>query len=113
MESCIFCKIVKKEIPADIILEDGKAMVFKDIAPKAPIHLLIVPKRHVGPISELDRENGSTISYLIFKAKEAAKIVNVSERGYRLIFNIGKDAGMEIDHLHLHLLAGKHLKFEF
>ncbi len=111
MESCIFCKIVKKEIPADIILEDDKVMVFKDIRPKAPIHLLIIPKRHSGPISELALEDGNTVSYLIFKAKEAAEKVGVSENGYRLVFNVGKDAGMEVDHLHLHLLGGKSLKF--
>lgn len=110
---CIFCKIVKKEIPADIILEDDKVMVFKDIRPKAPIHLLIIPKRHIGPISELELEDGNTISYLIFKAKEAAGKAGVSENGYRLVFNVGKDAGMEVDHLHLHLLGGKSLKFEF
>ena len=110
---CIFCKIIKKEIPADIILEDDKVMVFKDIRPKAPVHLLIVPKRHIGPISELNRGSGSIIGYLILKAKEAAEKSEVSENGYRLIFNVGKDAGMEVDHLHLHLLGGKSLKFEF
>ena len=90
-------------------MEDDKTMVFKDIRPKAPLHLLVVPKRHIGPISELELDDGNTIGYLIFKAKEAAKIVNISEKGYRLIFNIGKDAGMEVDHLHLHMLGGKSL----
>lgn len=109
MNNCIFCKILKKEIPADIILEDDKVMVFKDIRPKAPVHLLVVPKKHIGPISELEIKDENTISYLIFKAKETAKKVGVSESGYRLVFNVGKDAGMEVDHLHLHLLGGKSL----
>lgn len=108
---CIFCKIVKKEIPADIVSEDGETMVFKDIRPKAPIHFLVIPKRHVGSISELGSEDGGVISRLIFKAKEAAEMAGVSNSGYRLIFNVGKDAGMEVDHLHLHLLGGKPLPF--
>ncbi len=94
-------------------MEDDKTMVFKDIRPKAPVHLLIVPKKHISPISELDREDGNTVGYLIFKAKEAAEKAGVSQNGYRLVFNVGKDAGMEVDHLHLHMLGGKPLKFEF
>lgn len=94
-------------------MDDKKFIVFKDISPKAPIHFLIIPKDHKGPVNTLSRSDSELISGLILKAKEAAKKVNVSENGYRLILNIGKDAGMEIEHLHLHLLAGKPLKFEF
>ncbi|MDO8591154.1 MAG: histidine triad nucleotide-binding protein [bacterium] len=108
---CIFCKIVKKEIPADVVLEDDETMVFKDTQPKAPVHMLIIPKRHIGPINELDSENSAIIGKLTLKAKEAAEKMGVSENGYRLVFNVGKDAGMEVDHLHLHLLGGKLLKF--
>ncbi|MBI2635118.1 MAG: histidine triad nucleotide-binding protein [Parcubacteria group bacterium] len=108
---CIFCKIVKKEIPADIVLEDNEMMAFKDIRPKAPVHLLIIPKKHIGPINELDSENSAIIGQLTLKAKEAAEKMGVSENGYRLVFNVGKDAGMEVDHLHMHLLAGKLLPF--
>lgn len=110
---CIFCKIVKKEIPADVVLEDDTIIVFKDIRPKAPVHLLIIPKRHIGPINELGLERGAIIGRLVLRAKEAAKKAGVSKNGYRLIFNVGKDAGMEVDHLHLHLLGGESLKFEF
>lgn len=109
---CIFCKIAKKEIPADVILEDDKAIVFKDINPKAPIHFLIISKKHFGPVNELSFKDGEILSYLILKAKEAAKAADISEKGYRLIFNVGKDAGMEVNHLHLHLLGGRPLKFE-
>jgi len=110
---CVFCKIAIKEIPADIILEDDKIVVFKDIRPKAPIHLLVIPKKHIGPVSELGLEDSEIVSRLVFKAREAAAVANVLENGYRLIFNVGKDAGMEVDHLHLHMLGGKPLKAFF
>ena len=113
MKDCIFCKIANKEIPSDIVSEDENFVVFKDIKPKAPIHLLIIPKTHVGPIDTLSIKDEDIISGLILKAREMAEKMAISESGYRLIFNVGKDAGMEVDHLHLHLLAGKHLKFEF
>lgn len=113
MNNCIFCKIIKKEIPADIVSEDVEFLVFKDINPKAPIHLLIVPKTHIGPVNTLNEDNTNLISALILRAKETAEDMEFSEKGYRLVFNVGKDAGMEVNHLHLHLLAGKPLKFEF
>lgn len=111
MNNCIFCKIVTKEIPADILSEDEDFLVFKDINPKAPIHLVVIPKMHLGPVSGLGGENKNLLGELILKAKKIAENIGVSENGYRLIFNVGHDAGMEIDHLHLHLLAGKQLPF--
>ncbi len=110
---CIFCKIANKEISSEIVSEDDNFVVFKDINPKAPVHLLIVPKAHIGPVSTLVLENKEIISGIILKAKEIAEKVGVSKNGYRLIFNVGKDAGMEVNHLHLHLLAGRPLEFEF
>lgn len=106
---CIFCKIAGKEINSKIVSEDDNFVVFKDINPKAPVHLLIIPKAHTGPINSLDVKDKEIISGIILKAKEIAEKVGVAENGYRLIFNVGKDAGMEVDHLHLHLLAGKPL----
>ena len=113
MKDCLFCKIANKEIPSEIISEDESFVIFKDINPKAPIHLLIIPKIHLGPISTLGAEDKEIVSGLILKAKETAEKMGISENGYRLIFNTGRDAGMEVSHLHLHLLAGKPLKFEF
>ena len=110
---CVFCKIASREIPADIVAEDKDFMVFRDINPKAPVHLIIIPKTHFGPVSSIDGRDKSLLGGLVLKAKEAAVSVGVAENGYRLIFNVGRDAGMEIDHLHLHLLAGKPLKFKF
>ena len=111
MTDCVFCKIVSKEISADIVMEDDKFLVFKDINPKAPIHLLIIPKSHVGPVNTLNEDSRNLISGLILKAKATAEDMKVSEYGYRLVFNVGKDAGMEVNHLHLHLLGGKLLNF--
>lgn len=111
MNKCIFCKIAGKEIPSDIVSEDDNFLVFKDIHSKAPVHLIIIPKAHLGPVNALGGENRNLLGDLILKAKEAATNVGVSENGYRLIFNVGRDAGMEVDHLHLHLLAGKKLEF--
>lgn len=113
MNNCIFCKIVSKEIPADILTENVEFLVFKDINPKAPFHLIIIPKAHLGPVSALSSESENLLGRLILKASETAVDIGVSENGYRLVFNVGRDAGMEIDHLHLHLLAGKTMKFEF
>lgn len=113
MKDCVFCKIAKKEIKSEIISEDENFVVFKDINPKAPIHLLIIPRIHVGPINIIEAKDKKIISGLILKAKEMAEKMGISENGYRLIFNVGRDAGMEVSHLHLHLLAGKPLKFDF
>lgn len=111
MNNCIFCKIASHEIPSDIVLEDEKFLVFRDIKPKAPVHLLIIPKNHIGPVSSINLSDEEILGKLILKAKETAEKIGISENGYRLIFNVGKDAGMEVDHLHLHLLGGKLLKF--
>ncbi len=110
MKDCVFCKIANKEIPSEIISEDENFVVFKDINPKAPIHLLIIPKIHIGAVNTLGVKDKDIISGLILKAKEIAGEMGVSENGYRLIFNVGRDAGMEVSHLHLHLLAGKPLE---
>ncbi len=106
---CVFCKIASKETPANILVEGVEFVVFKDINPKAPVHLIIIPRAHLGPVSALGSENKSLLGNLILKAKEVAETIGVSKSGYRLIFNVGCDAGMKIDHLHLHLLAGKSL----
>src|SRR3989344_8848072 len=109
---CIFCKIINKEITSDIVLEDEHFLTFKDVNPKAPIHLLIIPKSHIGPVSSFSESDKKIAGELILEAKKIAEQTGVSKNGYRLIFNVGKNAGMEGDHLHLHLLAGKPLKFE-
>jgi histidine triad (HIT) family protein len=111
MENCIFCKISKKEAPADILYEDSSVIVFKDITPKAPIHLLIVPKKHIVSINHIEVEDKEIVGNLFIVAKKIAKENGIDKKGYRLIFNVGRDAGQMVDHLHLHLLAGRKLPF--
>lgn len=104
MNDCVFCKITKKELPAEVLQESDKAVIFKDIRPSAPVHYLVVTKKHVSSIKEVSHEDENMLGHLILLAKEAAEKLNLS--GYRLVFNVGKDGGQIIDHLHLHLLGG-------
>ncbi|MGB2762637.1 MAG: histidine triad nucleotide-binding protein [Minisyncoccales bacterium] len=104
--SCLFCQIINKEIPADIIYEDEKFVVFKDIKPKAPIHLLILPKKHIPSVQHLEIEDKELIGELFLLAKKIAKKRGIAEKGYKLVFNVGRGGGQIIEHLHLHLIAG-------
>jgi len=102
---CIFCKIANKEIPADVIYEDEQVISFKDIEPKAPMHILIIPKKHIPSVDHLEPEDKDLIGKLIPTAKNIAKEQGVAG-AYKLCFNVGKGGGQIIDHIHLHLLAG-------
>jgi len=103
MKNCLFCKIINKEVPSDIIYEDEKVIAFKDIHPKAPIHLLIVPKKHIPSVDHLEIEDKTLMGELILTAQKIAREKKL--KGYRLQINVGRPAGQLIDHLHLHLLA--------
>ena len=106
---CIFCKIVNKEIAAEIVYENDKVIAFKDTKPVAPLHLLIIPKKHIPSVNHLSLGDRELIGELFLVAQKMARAKGVAKTGYRLIFNIGKDAGQTIDHLHLHLIGGKKL----
>jgi histidine triad (HIT) family protein len=108
---CVFCKIAKKTAPAEIVYEDEKIMAFKDIAPKAPVHILIIPKKHIMTVDHIELHDKELIGEMFLAAKNVARKVGVVDRGYRLIFNVGRDAGQTVDHLHLHLLGGRELPF--
>jgi len=101
---CIFCKIIKKEAPAEIVFENDKIIAFKDINPKAPIHILIVPKKHIVSINHIEKEDKTLLGELFLAAKKIAKEKNLE--GYKLLINVGRKGGQIIDHLHLHLLSG-------
>jgi len=111
MTSCIFCKIANKEIEKKLLYESDDIVAFEDIAPKAPIHILIVPKKHIDSINNLEEENKTLLGKLVLVAKDIAKEKGISETGYRLIFNTGPDAGQTVDHIHLHLMGGEKLPF--
>ncbi len=108
---CLFCQIVKKQIPSQKVFESDIAIAIKDIQPKAPIHLLIIPKKHISSVSVLGPKDRILIGELVLIAQKLAKKLKVEKEGYRLIFNVGKNAGQTISHLHLHVLAGKKLPF--
>ena len=103
---CLFCKIVNKEIPADFLYQNDTLTVFRDINPQAPVHLLIVPKKHIRSINDLTDEDGEVISEMIMTAKEMAKKENLAESGYKLFFNVERGGGQIVFHLHLHLVGG-------
>ena len=109
MQNCLFCKIANKEASAEIVYEDEKVVAFKDIHPKAPLHLLIIPKKHIPSVDHLESKDQRLMGELFLVAQKIARAEGVDKTGYRLIFNIGKDAGQTVDHLHLHLLGGKKL----
>lgn len=104
MENCIFCKIANKAASAKIIYEDAEVMAFEDIHPSAPIHILIIPKEHIQSIDHLDGNHAGVISKMIFTAKKIANEKGLP--GYKLVFNVGREGGQIVDHLHLHLLGG-------
>lgn len=104
MTDCIFCKIIQKQIPAEFIYEDETVVVFKDIKPSAPFHYLVVPKKHINSIAHLEKNHHEDIAAIIYAAKEVAKKSGL--KGYKLVFNVGREGGQIVDHLHLHLLGG-------
>ena len=101
--SCIFCKIINKQESSEILYENDKFIVIKDINPKAPVHLLIIPKKHIPSVKEIGQEDKELLGELILVAKEFAEQKGL--KGYKLIINVGREDGQIIDHLHLHLLA--------
>lgn len=109
MEDCIFCKIIRREIPSNIVYEDEEIIAFKDIQPAAPIHILVIPKKHISSLVELEKEDEILIGRIYTVINKIAKEQGVLDKGYRVIVNCGKDGGQEVEHLHFHLLAGKKL----
>lgn len=105
-ENCIFCKIVNKEIPSEFVYEDENLIVFKDIRPQAPVHLLIVPRKHIRSINDLKPEDQEIAGKMLLAASKVAEIAGVARSGYKLGFHVEKGGGQEVFHLHMHLLGG-------
>lgn len=109
MEDCVFCKIVKGEIPSNKVYEDDDVLAFRGIQPAAPIHILVIPKKHIKSLSEIESVDENLISKIMFTIKNIAKEQGFAEEGYRVINNCGENGGQEVAHLHFHVLAGKKL----
>ena len=107
MADCLFCGIANGDIPGDIVYRDESVLAFRDIDPKAPVHLLIIPRKHVAGIHELEEEDGETLGRAMTLARRLAEEHGVSESGFRLIVNTGPDAAQSVHHIHLHLLGGR------
>ena len=108
-DDCLFCKIVAGEIPSEGVLDRETVYAFRDIAPAAPVHVLVVPKEHVRDAMVIDGSHGAILVEMIDAGNEIARNAGISESGYRLIFNVGPDAGQTVFHLHMHVVGGKPL----
>lgn len=111
MKDCLFCKIINGEIPSEKVYEDDEILAFKDINPKAPVHILIIPKKHISSAMEIKENDEALIGKIFTVIAKIAKEQNL-DNGYRIINNCGEDGGQEVMHLHFHLLGGKKLSID-
>lgn len=107
---CLFCKIISGEIPSDKVYEDEKIYAFKDIDPQAPVHILIIPKKHIDSLDEIDESDSELLSYILLKIKDLAKEFEL-DKGYRVVINTKEDGGQSVNHLHFHLLGKRSLQW--
>jgi histidine triad (HIT) family protein len=110
MSDTIFGKIIRREIPADIVYEDDLVLAFKDINPQAPTHILVIPKKPIPRLSEATDEDADLMGYLLMIVKKVAQTANLT-KGYRVVINNGDDGGQTVDHLHLHILGDRFMKW--
>lgn len=111
MSDCLFCKILAGDIPADKVYEDQEVLAFRDINPQAPIHVLIISKRHIATINDLTSTDAGLVGQLYLTAKQIAADLGVAESGYRTVMNCNRDSGQDVFHIHLHLLAGRRMQW--
>ncbi|MEO8973541.1 MAG: histidine triad nucleotide-binding protein [Ktedonobacteraceae bacterium] len=109
MENCLFCKIASGQIASDIVYQDEDMVAFKDINPQAPVHILLITRRHIPSMAELTPEDGPLLGIVFSVAAKLAHKLGVDEGGYRVVTNVGRDAGQSVFHLHFHLLGGRKL----
>ena len=109
MSDCLFCKIVSGDIPADVVLDADELVAFRDINPQAPTHVLVIPKRHIPTVNDLDAADEELVGKLFLAAQSIAKAEGLADDGYRLVMNTNGDGGQSVFHIHLHLLGGRRL----
>ena len=108
-EDCLFCRIVAGEIESDPVLSTEGTYAFRDIAPVAPVHILVVPKRHIDDAASIGPDDGPLLAEMLATARQVAETAGVSGRGWRLVFNVGEDAQNSVSHLHLHVIGGRRM----
>jgi histidine triad (HIT) family protein len=111
MTDCIFCKIIEGDIPSEKVYEDELVYAFNDIEPAAPQHVLIIPKKHIASLNDLNEENSKVISHIFIIASKIAKKLGVDKDGYRVVSNCGEAGGQTVPHIHFHLIAGRNLQW--
>ncbi|HEV2426657.1 MAG TPA: histidine triad nucleotide-binding protein [Acidimicrobiales bacterium] len=111
MSDCLFCRIVAGSAPSRVVAESERALAFYDIAPQAPVHVLVIPKDHITSADEVASDHGGIVDDLVLLAQRVVDLEGVRDSGYRLVVNVGRDAQMTIPHLHVHVLAGRHLEW--
>jgi len=109
--SSIFTKIIKREIPAAIVYEDDECIAFRDIDPKAPVHILLVPKKEIPSLAQVTENDKTLLGHLMVKASEIAKAEGISDSGYRVVVNTNKEGGQEVYHIHMHILGGRQMNW--
>lgn len=109
MSTCIFCKIINREIPSTVVYEDDKVIAFKDINPIAPVHILVIPKKHIETLNHVEEEDKELLGHILVATKKIAEEQGIAETGYRVINNCGNHGGQVVFHLHFHLLGGEPL----
>ncbi|MCG6553461.1 MAG: histidine triad nucleotide-binding protein [Candidatus Magnetominusculus sp. LBB02] len=108
---CLFCRIARKEIPAKIVYEDGLVLAFEDVNPQAPVHVLVIPKKHISTSLEISDKDDALIGYMVQAANKIARERGIAERGFRMVMNCNKDAGQSVFHIHMHVLGGRLLQW--
>ena len=108
---CLFCKIAAKEIPAKIVHEDEELVAFEDISPQAPVHILVIPRRHISRLNDLEPEHDELVGKIVRLAKKMAKERDIEKAGYRVVMNCNEQAGQSVFHIHLHLLGGRAMQW--
>ncbi|OOG27226.1 histidine triad nucleotide-binding protein [Thioalkalivibrio denitrificans] len=111
MTTCIFCKIAEGQIPAEVVYEDDQVMAFRDLNPQAPLHVLVIPRRHIATINDLEPDDAELVGRMYLAAKKIAGDAGFATRGYRTVMNCNSEAGQSVYHIHLHVLAGRAMQW--
>lgn len=111
MSDCIFCKIIDGEIPSKKVYEDDKVLAFHDITAEAPVHVLVIPKEHIESANKINEENSEIVAHIFVVINKIVEELNISETGYRVVNNCGKNGGQTVNHIHFHILGGRNLQW--